>query len=499
VSVGICGTTLSKEKIGELAKHSIYLRPDDKDTDFELFALIDDAGDGGQSTEFLDVLKQAISNGKDASITDRHKREELAAWIGVSNSDDLLTWANWLKIAIERYPYRLFLATSDEIKWEMSMKNGLGFLRKRICLINYNDFCEYLRGTKPLEIPGVQKGADHYERFKIWLYHKWIVHLARNVRCLRDSPSMLTLWFYDLNAQDRFHVPHTLPPCFGSPATNTRSEACTVLSLGKIDIGFAPKITQPSEITALAFFSRHGDLYKKSSSGKSWSDERRLRKKHLAISSENLSGGMPSFTRLIDALESSHELRSAWYFLAAAERSLLRIGIADERFQEWICLTEDRAASLFQSRIVAVFWRNEKLYGQQVYRKHRIHLRLPVIRGFVREPTMDNKDWGRGDDGDLDMLWPNDDRGLDALVIHQGILDKWLKQEVGSKSQQSCTRSMLSLRDFVPFVVVTSGRGVPENVPVGTKFMPFGGLEACVYGDHFDKSGIASQMMSLSR
>jgi hypothetical protein len=58
---------------------------------------------------------------------------------------------------------------------------------------------------------------------------------------------------------------------------------------------------------------------------------------------------------------------------------------------------------------------------------------------------------------------------LYLLIIHQGIFDKI--------KETNPRKLILDLKDSFPFIQITSGRGKPENVPKGEKFIEFSNIE----------------------
>lgn len=77
------------------------------------------------------------------------------------------------------------------------------------------------------------------------------------------------------------------------------------------------------------------------------------------------------------------------------------------------------------------------------------------------------------------------------LIIHQGILEKYL-DKAAIKNFLDRTRSN------IPFIVVTSGRGIPPQLPETEKFIPFSTLEAALKGT-IGKLGLIQQCLSLTR
>ena len=99
--------------------------------------------------------------------------------------------------------------------------------------------------------------------------------------------------------------------------------------------------------------------------------------------------------------------------------------------------------------------------------------------------------------GDLDeVLNLSIDSGLfDILVIHQGIIDKWWE---GYKHDRSkITRLLMNLQKSIPRVVITTGRGRPDNIPSFVKVVPFPTLEASLFCNHPEKMILVGALMNI--
>jgi hypothetical protein len=78
----------------------------------------------------------------------------------------------------------------------------------------------------------------------------------------------------------------------------------------------------------------------------------------------------------------------------------------------------------------------------------------------------------------------NENGGIfDIVIIHQGVLEEFVKKVLGSYSYEDFLKS---LRKHIPHIIVTSGRGIPPNLPKSAKFIPFSLLE-----DYLLRGGIA--------
>ncbi len=83
-----------------------------------------------------------------------------------------------------------------------------------------------------------------------------------------------------------------------------------------------------------------------------------------------------------------------------------------------------------------------------------------------------------------------------VLVIHLGILDKLPLQE---KSSEYLSKVINRLREYFEFIVVTSGRGKPANVPPNTKFMLLSDVMMSFRNMEYpDKLGLIRSIMNIA-
>ena len=469
----ICRCLWEQEK--ELKKHSVYMPVKyEEDSGFEFFVLCD-PDETGSRTSFLKELHNLVVNGIGDFVEPENKME-LKKWLGTNSDDDpMLTPLNWLKVAIERYPYRLFLVI-DPGKWESNGKTPIEnenlhkFLKKRICWIDKKEF---------------YRDNTNLEKMKTWLTGLWISHILRNIREYQDIGDIF-IRPHAMNISETSYIPSTLPfdrdiepkSCYDSLAFNLKNPG-DGLKKNERDANFP-----------ILFFSRHGDFWE---FGKVKDDrwdfnEEIVTNSANIIYSENLSGSLSFFSRFLTALEKIEEIKSELFLLKMIEQASFRIGISDERFQEWWGkLDTMRSGSIFQSRLTAIYWDNENRYGQKNFPRHQAYC-------CYKSNSSHGIEWGEGKGEDFKELWPQHQRGMDILIIHQGILDKWGE----TKNQSELTKNILNLKEHFPFVVITSGRGMPENLPFGVKFLPFSGIEMCMVGSYFERITLFRQLMSLT-
>jgi len=81
---------------------------------------------------------------------------------------------------------------------------------------------------------------------------------------------------------------------------------------------------------------------------------------------------------------------------------------------------------------------------------------------------------------------------LDMLIIHQGILDNFVQE--GRQEEM-----LQKVREQIPYVIVDSGRGIPNTLCDDVKFMPFSLIQDYMMGNRIGKHSFTRIAMSLIR
>jgi len=89
------------------------------------------------------------------------------------------------------------------------------------------------------------------------------------------------------------------------------------------------------------------------------------------------------------------------------------------------------------------------------------------------------------------------------IVMHQGVLETFFGEKIPRKENESFVEALKkfvhSLRGFIPFVVVDSGRGIPANLPPDVKFMPFSLIQEFFMQERISKYSLIKTLMGLTR
>jgi hypothetical protein len=77
------------------------------------------------------------------------------------------------------------------------------------------------------------------------------------------------------------------------------------------------------------------------------------------------------------------------------------------------------------------------------------------------------------------------------LIIHQGVLDKLWKNKAEIK------KHLETLKKSIPFVIITSGRGTPSELPDYEKFIPFSDIKEFILKDYPEKMMLLTSIMKI--
>ena len=83
---------------------------------------------------------------------------------------------------------------------------------------------------------------------------------------------------------------------------------------------------------------------------------------------------------------------------------------------------------------------------------------------------------------------------FDILIIHQGILDKWCKN---ASTTSGMEKIIDELKEVVDYVVITTGRGTPANIPPCTRILPFSTIESTLFKLYPEKMTLVNSIMNI--
>lgn len=190
--------------------------------------------------------------------------------------------------------------------------------------------------------------------------------------------------------------------------------------------------------------------------------------------SEPLSGAQT----YLNALSNLSSTDTQWA-MRLAENGLLRVVIIDERVRAFISDHGEEIKKTYASMHIAVVdtekspaFNSEKLEFPD----------LETLTFAVRNVK---------------------DKEFDLVIVHQGIIDKWWPNQ---HDKTSVEKLLDDLRNpggasapssWPRFVVVTTGRGRPDNIPDTAKVLAFSSIEACLFKRYPEKINLINTLMNI--
>jgi len=545
----ICQTIRDNEEI--FKRSSIYLLDNDIDRNFEFFVFVD-AGNEENRPLFLKALRVALGFDKEEDQNVKNEcKKEWETWFDNKEQPapefDIL---KWLKIAIEKYPYRLFVVISPD-EWAQNGHNPITsnfwydgklpeegwklqkddneafltpakdtrrwkkskFLYKRICWISINEFKRGVpwgdnttkRNYSAFPVlkdlfQNMDQNKARAEYFKLWLYLKWVKHVAIRIRELKEQKK-LCLWFYqlhDISSQERRNPPYfpaSLPKPFRTYEKSKFIQGC-ILDWTKMLIQTLKNNEEfknyfnTSETMNFSFcvFRRHGHVLEyQEKNNKGWELTMDF-DSNACIYGEFLTGILSYLIQFLDATSASgnSNIRSINFLLAITEQALMRIFVVDERVQEnYLKFSKRDAGYILGQRVFISYLDEPDTYDQKKRPDNGIYASIlsqdqPALRIYQNRNQ------------NFEVIFQKDRLSSDCLIIHQGIFDKY-----GNETKADIQDKVLKWKEHIPFIIVTSGRGIPSNIARGVKFLPFSNLKSCLQGVRFEKLTLVKQLLSL--
>ena len=185
------------------------------------------------------------------------------------------------------------------------------------------------------------------------------------------------------------------------------------------------------------------------------------------IYTEALSGAQFHFSTLESPMSDYRAFKLIFQIL---ETSFTRILIADERVSEFYkrCSSEKREL-INEMGVTIPFVLNFNIEKDEM----KIMLtdeEIKVNNERNSSVTFDNE-----------ITLKTGESKYDVLIIHQGILDKlW-------KNKDNIKQNLCKVKQTIPFIAITSGRGTPSELPDYEKFIPFSELREFFIKDYPEK------------
>ena len=189
-----------------------------------------------------------------------------------------------------------------------------------------------------------------------------------------------------------------------------------------------------------------------------------------AIYAEALSGSQSYLNTLHRALYEPDE-SSPGLFVRLAENALIRLLIIDERVSNFL---------------------NAHPANRRAFEAMNIYV-AEITNNIPSAVDTDNKNISISD---LERFDESPDvTNWDMLIIHQGIIDKWFPGEHKEGDVSELIRK-LQTQIKSARVVVTTGRGRPDNIPDWVKILPFSMLESTLFHNYPEKMLLVDAVMN---
>ncbi|NQT55978.1 MAG: hypothetical protein HQ551_07085 [Desulfobacteraceae bacterium] len=381
---------------------------------------------------------------------------------------------------LEKLPMRLFwVGNENDFK---GLEENDSYITKRIAILDPSKFNNKMKKEKP-------------QIFKVWLYTRWITHLRDKVRGgeIMEKSFYLYLKLTE-NTQSEPHYSdylrknyrYFIPSLVESPSNmdETTRRGWEQLNQNLSESPIKEVIENiiihneiPEDDIPIIAYPRHGaDIPEKDSHlGKIYQKNR-----DRIIYTENLSGASPHFSFLASPPDDEYQIQKLALWLV--EGGLLRVVIADERIGREL---GDSLSDLGIVNIAKIRRDNKELKvcdnGSVVLFPEKAEEGLKKVAKEAQSSKFQKK-YGikikkSSTSGEQEFL------KHDILIIHQGILDKlgfW-------KDRKDLENWLLLLKRKIPFIIVTSGRGRPDEVPENVKFVPFSDMNQSFAGKHSTK------------
>ena len=466
---------------------------------FEFFVI---DGRMGTGTKFGQALVKLLKT----SATDLEKQNKKDAKVKEENEGNLQK--------LVHYPGRLFVLYDD--------KNGIPITNRhaqlrRICVL---EDCTEL--SECYQTKGTEAAAK-------LLHQKWLEHWLRYRTNTEAGNIQLSIYHYltegDASGGEATYLPDTTPYQIKDEKDGTDS--------GKNEFSI---VGNGSEKYALVFGRHWGVLqHENNASNVTVRDQGKRPFYGQCLYAEAMTGGASYFSYAKHEIENGVVNRN---ILSLAESALMRVVIIDERVQEQFIKQTSSVLVGTAEQQVFVGYLNDTTQSGNDFSQKKPHSDADIYKtGYVdvnfasvagqNEITSAAIELARSLDtsgsikSKTEFLWAEKGKfEPDMLIIHQGILDNWAneckiepKQGEGDddkgdyarycpkdkpdKKQAQIGILLDELRKAIPFVVITSGRGKPSQVPEGTSFIPLSVFDVAPKSTMYEKFPLVSQILAI--
>jgi len=209
---------------------------------------------------------------------------------------------------------------------------------------------------------------------------------------------------------------------------------------------------------------------------------------------EPLSGTQSYLSQLM-RLPSDNPIADAGIYVRLLENGLMRLLVIDERVAKFVREHETEVASIYQAmgifvvddkRIEGDDDREGKVAGlcfESCFKKGT----KDALSAFVSRDEIEIKE------GEKELLQFRSK--YEILIVHQGILDKWFAHFKSDSTKMS--RLLQAFKQMFKYVVITTGRGTPTNIPPDAHLVPFAVVEAALFRKFPEKMLLVDTVMNV--
>ena len=222
---------------------------------------------------------------------------------------------------------------------------------------------------------------------------------------------------------------------------------------------------------------------------------------------EALSGSQFFFNILFHTLTakssvSENKFESHRIILQLLENALLEFMIIDERVRNFYVKNFENSLDKYRSAKIGapcgVIYKAEdkKAKYSLCSEPKRDSGSAKKIEGQVEKQRVDTGVYIISQLDDEDKLYYQkiDKKPPDVFIIHQGIIDKMGFKE---NEKDDLDDFIDIIKNNIPYVFVTSGRGKPHNIPENTKLLPFSSIEAYLMSNFPEKNLLTQILMQI--
>lgn len=178
--------------------------------------------------------------------------------------------------------------------------------------------------------------------------------------------------------------------------------------------------------------------------------------------------------KVLNEVEIAQRNNAIRFVTELVENSVMRVLIIDERMRKFADEHPD-VASIFVSTGICILGGEEEI-AAGLFKAYRAKNGKSTKKVFARK--IDGIPIGK----------------FEIVIIHQGIIDKQLE---GLDKTTSIEDFYVWLKSNMRYVVITTGRGTPPNVPPGARVLPFSVVESTLFKRYPEKLLLVDTVMNM--